>query len=115
MWQGNTLFPYLFNIDSEMILRELKEIDGKYLGGHNENNLKYVDDNVSGSKWKKNIKHLKKREHSYTLYKMRQIPTCRIEIDDEQMKKKVNECKYLCYGYLTRSEGICTSEIQLNL
>ncbi|GFR83553.1 retrovirus-related Pol polyprotein LINE-1 [Elysia marginata] len=44
--QGCILSPDLFNLYSEMILRELDNIQGIGLGGHNINNIRYADDTV---------------------------------------------------------------------
>ena len=44
--QGGILSPDLFNIYSEMIMREISDLEGMKVGGVNINNLGYVDDIV---------------------------------------------------------------------
>ena len=44
--QGCVLFPHLFNIYGEIILRNLEAMKGVKIGGYNCNNLRYADDTV---------------------------------------------------------------------
>ena len=42
--QGCVLSPSLFNLYTEKIFREIEDIKGVNVGGHNINNLRYADD-----------------------------------------------------------------------
>ena len=44
--QGCVLSPDLFNLYSEVIMRELVELEGIKIGGRNLNNIRYADDTV---------------------------------------------------------------------
>ena len=42
--QGCVLSPYLFNIYTEFIFREVEELEGISINGKNLNNIRYADD-----------------------------------------------------------------------
>ena len=44
--QGCVLSPDLFNLYSEVIMRDLTELEGIKFGGRNLNNIRYADDTV---------------------------------------------------------------------
>ena len=42
--QGCVLSPSLFNLYTEKLFREIEDMEGVNVGGHNINNLRYADD-----------------------------------------------------------------------
>ena len=42
--QGCVLSPYLFNIYTEFIFREIEDMEGIKINGKNVNNIRYADD-----------------------------------------------------------------------
>ena len=44
--QGCVLSHDIFNLYSEQILREIKDLKGLIIGGYNMNNIRYADDTV---------------------------------------------------------------------
>ncbi|GFS16711.1 retrovirus-related Pol polyprotein LINE-1 [Elysia marginata] len=44
--QGCVLSPNLFSLNSEVIMRQIEEMEGLKIGGHNINNIRYADDTV---------------------------------------------------------------------
>ena len=50
--------PDLFNIYSEMIMRNLEDMKGCVIGGQNVNNLRYADDAVLISNSEENLQRL---------------------------------------------------------
>ena len=58
MRQGCVFSPDLFNLYSEMILRELEDLPGLVVGGHNINNIRYADDTVLIADLEEKLKEL---------------------------------------------------------
>ena len=56
--QGCVLSPDLFNLYSEMILQETRDLKGFIIGGQNINNLRYADDTALIAKSKKRAARL---------------------------------------------------------
>ena len=54
LWQGCVLSPDLFSLYGEMIMREVKDMDGIKVNGENITNVRYADDTalISGSEKK---------------------------------------------------------------
>ncbi|GFS03660.1 endonuclease-reverse transcriptase [Elysia marginata] len=123
--QGCILSPDLFNLYSEMILRELDNIQGIGLGGHNINNMRYADDTVLIAQSEQSLQKMldivvKESEikglslniaktESMTISKKPQAPSCKIRSNGTQVKQ-VNQFKYL--GYMLTSDGKCETEIR---
>ncbi|GFS03428.1 retrovirus-related Pol polyprotein LINE-1 [Elysia marginata] len=123
--QGCILSPDLFNLYSEMILRELDNIQGIGLGGHNINNIRYGDDTVLIAQSEQSlikmldivvkeseIKGLSlniAKTESMAISKKPQAPSCKIRSNGTQVKQ-ANQFKYL--GYLLTSDGKCETEIR---
>ena len=54
--QGCVLSPGLFNIYSEIIMRDLTDLQGLKIGGQNLNNVKHADDTVLGADSEEKLK-----------------------------------------------------------
>ncbi|GFN84614.1 retrovirus-related pol polyprotein line-1 [Plakobranchus ocellatus] len=122
--QGCVMSPYLFNVYSEIILRNPDGISGLKTNGENLNNLRYADDTVliaeSGKQLQKLLNtvvlesermglslNVKKTE-CMVISKKPSNPKCNLVRKGEKITQ-VTKFKYL--GYLITSDGICTSEI----
>ena len=119
------LSPDLFNLYSEVILREIEDINGVRLGGHNINDIRYADDTVLIAESEKDLQDMLdivveesgrkglalniSKTESMTISKKQHAPPCNLQSDGKQVKQ-VKKFKYL--GYLMTSDGKCTSEIQ---
>ena len=115
--------PDLFNIYSEMILRNLENYPGVKINGENINNIRYADDTVLIADSEEDLQRLlditieKSEEMGLTLKKTECMvnskkaiaPSCNLQSKGQQIKL-VKKFKYL--GYMITSDGKCITEIK---
>lgn len=123
--QGCVLSPDLFNIFSEMILRNLENVEGIKIGGNNCNNIRYADDIVllasneqdlqkmidivSKESIKRGLSLNIKKTECMSVSKNKNIPRCNVCINGEPIKQ-VNRFNYL--GSIITSDGRCDEDIK---
>ncbi|GFO12049.1 retrovirus-related pol polyprotein line-1 [Plakobranchus ocellatus] len=122
--QGYVMSPDLFNLYSEIILRNLDGTSGLKINGENVNNLRYADDTVLIAESGKQLQKLLdtvvfeskrmglslnvKKTECMVISKKSSNPKCNLISKGEKIKQVI-KFKYL--GCLITSDGRCTSEI----
>ena len=123
--QGCVLSPHLFSLYSEMIMRQIEEIEGLKIGGHNINNIRYADDTVLTADSEEKLQELlnkvveesqnkglelnSKKTESMIITRKTSIPKCEIKIKENTIKQ-ANSFKYL--GTQITSDGRNHQEIK---
>ena len=123
--QGCVLSPDLFSLYSEMIMRQIEEMEGLKIGGHNINNIKYADDTVLTADSEEKLQELlnkvveesenkglelnSKKTESMIITRKTSIPKYEIKIKENTIKQ-ANSFKYL--GPQITSDGRNHQEIK---
>ncbi|GFS23270.1 retrovirus-related Pol polyprotein from type-1 retrotransposable element R2 [Elysia marginata] len=123
--QECVLTPDLFSLYSEMIMRQIEEMKGLKIGGHNINNIRYADDTVLTADSEEKLQELlnkvveesknkglelnSKKTESMIITRKTSIPKCGMKIEENTIKQ-ANSFKYL--GTQITSDGRNHQEIK---
>src|SRR5215469_14161572 len=119
------MLPELFNLYSEMIIREIKGLEGIRLNGYHINSIRYADDTVLVADSEENLQGLlnvlnevserkylkinKLKTEVMVIPRADRIPRVNIRIEDN-LVKQVGRFIYL--GSLINDDGRCEDEIR---
>ena len=117
--------PDLFNLYNEMIMREIKELEGMILNGYNINNIRYADGMVlvadseeklqrllnvlNEESVRKGLKINKSKTEIMVILRADRNPRVNIRIEDN-LVKQVDRFNY--FGSLINKDGRCEDEIR---
>ena len=123
--QGCILSPDLFSSYSEMIMREVKDMDGIKVNGENVTNARYADDTALIADSEKKLQDIVdkivtesqkiglalnvKKTYCMVISKKKETPRCHLKSDGVVIKQ-VEQFNYL--GSMLTSDGRCKTEIK---
>ena len=97
--------PDLFNVYSEMILRNIKHHEGLGVGGNNINNLRYTDDTVLIADSVEKLKNIISTVIVESENKGLQLNTKKTECIVISKQSAIPVCNILCKGQIIKQVG----------